>query len=190
MGPIGILCVQRTLSKGRWHGFVSGLGAVLSDLIYAVLTIFFMGLIVNFVEVHQQWLELFGTIILGIFGYYIYRSNPVRNLHKNKSGKMSYVQDFATAFLLTLSNVLIVLLYIALFAKFAFILPEHSVWQSLEGLAGIVVGAVVWWFFITSIVSVLRRKFNIRGIRLLNQLIGIIIMLIAIVGLAMSLLAR
>jgi len=107
MGPIGILCVQRTLSKSRWHGFISGLGATLSDTIYAVITCLFMGLVVNFVETHQHTLELFGSIVLGIFGYYIFQSNPVRNLRKNKENKLSFAQDFVTAFLLTFSNVLI-----------------------------------------------------------------------------------
>ena len=76
MGPIGMLCVQRTLSKSRWHGFVSGLGATLSDMIYAAVTCLFMGLVVNFVEAHQQWIELTGSVVLGVFGYYIYKSNP------------------------------------------------------------------------------------------------------------------
>ena len=53
MGPIGMLCIQRTLNKGRWHGFVTGLGAALSDVIYAALTCLGMGVVVNFVEANQ-----------------------------------------------------------------------------------------------------------------------------------------
>lgn len=186
MGPIGILCIQRTLSKGRWHGFVSGLGAALSDVIYAALTVFFMGLVINFIEVHQQYLEIFGSIVLGIFGYFIFRNNPVKNLHKSQSTKRTYLQDFATAFLLTFSNILIVFLYIGLFAQFTFILPSHSVLQSLEGLSGIALGAILWWFVITYIVSKLRRWFNIRGVRLLNQIVGSIIMVLSVIGVVIS----
>ena len=68
MGPIGMLCIQRTLSEGRWHGFVSGLGAALSDVIYAAVTALSMGLVVNFVEAHQKPLEVFGSLVLGAFG--------------------------------------------------------------------------------------------------------------------------
>ena len=128
MGPIGMLCIQRTLNKGRWHGFVTGLGAALSDVIYAALTCLGMGVVVNFVEANQAPLQLIGSIVLGIFGYYIFQSNPVRNLRKQREKKLSFTQDFITAFLLTFSNVLIVLLYIGLFARFGFVLPEHSVW--------------------------------------------------------------
>ncbi|MDR2921655.1 MAG: LysE family transporter [Tannerella sp.] len=186
MGPVGILCIQRTLSKGRWHGFVSGLGATVSDVIYAALTIFFMGLVINFVETNQRYLEIFGSIVLGLVGYYIFRSNPVKSLQKSQSRKRTYLQDFVTAFLLTFSNVLIVLMYIALFARFTFILPTHSVWQSLEGLSGIALGAILWWFVITFIVSKLRRWFNIRGIRLLNQTVGGIILVLSVAGLIYS----
>ena len=135
MGPIGMLCIQRTLNKGRWHGFVTGLGAALSDVIYAALTCLGMGVVVNFVEANQAPLQLIGSIVLGIFGYYIFQSNPVRNLRKQREKKLSFTQDFITAFLLTFSNVLIVLLYIGLFARFGFVLPEHSVLMLSGGIA-------------------------------------------------------
>ena len=88
MGPIGMLCIQRTLNKGRWHGFVTGLGAALSDVIYAALTCLGMGVVVNFVEANQAPLQLAGSIVLGIFGYYIFQSNPVRNLKKQRGEKI------------------------------------------------------------------------------------------------------
>jgi threonine/homoserine/homoserine lactone efflux protein len=186
MGPSGILCIQRTLSKSRWHGFVSGLGATLSDMIYAVITCLFMGLIVNFVETHLYWLQLWGSIVLGIFGLYIFRSNPVKSLRKKREAKMSFAHDFVTAFLLTFSNILIVLLYIALFARLSFILPDHSVWQILDGLCGIALGAALWWFVLTSLVAKMRRWFNIRSIRVLNRISGGIIIALALIGIFQS----
>ena len=143
MGPIGMLCIQRTLNKGRWHGFVTGLGAALSDVIYAALTCLGMGVVVNFVEANQAPLQLIGSIVLGIFGYYIFQSNPTRNLKKHREKKLSFTQDFITAFLLTFSNVLIVLLYIGLFARFGFVLPEHSFWLLVLGIVCIGLGAVL-----------------------------------------------
>ena len=143
MGPIGMLCIQRTLSKGRWHGFITGLGAALSDIIYAALTCLCMGMVVSFVEANQRPLQLLGSIVLALFGVYLFRSNPVRNLRKRKEKKLSFTQDFITAFLFTFSNMLIVLLYIGLFARFGFVLPEHSVWMILAGIGGIGIGAIV-----------------------------------------------
>lgn len=183
MGPVGMLCIQRTLSKGRWHGFVTGLGAMVSDIIYAMLTSLGMGVVVNFVEANQAPLQLVGSLVLSVFGYYIYQSNPVKNLRKQKERKLSFTQDFITAFLLTFSNVLIVLLYIGLFARFGFILPDHSLGMIIGGIICIGIGAISWWLFITYIVSKLRKWFNVRGIWLMNRIVGsTIIILSSIIG--------
>ncbi len=182
MGPIGMLCVQRTLSEGRWHGFVSGLGAALSDVIYAAITALSMGLVVNFVEAHQRPLQIFGSLVLGAFGYYIFQANPVKRLRKNNASRLSLVQDFISAFLLTLSNVLIIFLYIGLFARFSFVFTA-GVWDVPIGLFGIATGAILWWFVISYIVSRLRQWFNIRSLSILNRIVGAVIIVLAAVGL-------
>lgn len=182
MGPVGMLCIQRTLSEGRWHGFVTGLGAMVSDIIYAMLTSLGMGVVVNFVEANQAPLQLAGSLVLSVFGYYIYQSNPVKNLRKQKERKLSFTQDFITAFLLTFSNVLIVLLYIGLFARFGFILPDHSLGMIIGGIICIGIGAISWWLFITYIVSKLRKWFNVRGIWLMNRIVGSTIIILSIIG--------
>lgn len=183
MGPIGILCIQRTLSKGRLHGLATGLGAMISDIIYAAITGLGMGVIINFIEANEAPLQLFGSIILGVFGYYLYQSNPTKNLRKQGDRKLSYTQDFLTAFLLTFSNVFIVFLFIALFARFGFILPEHSIWVSLAGICGIGIGAALWWTTITYMVSKLKKWFNIRNIWIFNRVVGVIIILVSSIGL-------
>ena len=182
MGPIGMLCVQRTLSKGQLSGFVSGLGAALSDLIYATGTSLFVGLLVNFVQAHERPLQIFGSIIMLLFGYYIFRINPADNLQYNREQKQTLVQDFVTAFFLTFSNVLIVILFIGLFAQYGFVLPEHSIRMTVFGLVGIFIGAVCWWFLITFAVSLMRKWFNISGLRVLNRVMGAIIMVLAVIG--------
>ncbi len=189
MGPIGILCIQRTLSKGRLHGLASGIGAMLSDIIYAFITSLGMGMIVNFIEANESPLQIFGSIILGLFGYYIFQSNPTKSLRKQKDKKLSYTQDALTAFLLTLSNMFIVLLYIALFARFGFVLPEHSIWMTLCGIGGIGIGALLWWTCITYLVSKLKKWLNIRSIWIFNKIVGIIIILVSVIGLLSSIFA-
>lgn len=182
MGPIGILCIQRTLNKGRWHGFITGLGAALSDIIYAVLTSLGMGMVINFIEAHEAPLQFGGSIVLALFGYYIYKSNPSKSLQKQKEGKISYTQDFVTAFLLTFSNVFIILLYIGLFARFGFVLPEHSFFLMAGGIACIGAGAILWWFMITYFVAKLKTKFNVRGLWIFNRVIGSILIVVSIFG--------
>ena len=186
MGPIGMLCIQRTLSKGQLSGFISGIGAALSDLIYAAGTGLFMGLVVNFVEAHHRSLQIFGSIVLAVFGYYIYRNNPVKNLKRNPEAKQTLVQDFITSFFITFSNVLIVFLFIGLYARFGLVLPEHSLQMTVSGLVGVFLGAVLWWFFITFLVSLMRRWLNIRSLKILNRIVGLVIISLAIFGLVSS----
>ncbi|MDR1980150.1 MAG: LysE family translocator [Tannerellaceae bacterium] len=182
MGPVGMLCIQRTLSKGRWHGFITGLGATLSDIIYATVTCLGMGVVVNFVEANYAVLQLAGSLVLGLFGYYIYQTNPTKSLKKQREKKMSYTQDFITAFLLTFSNVLVVLLFIGLFARFGFVLPEYSVWMLIGGIICIGLGAILWWFGITYIVYKMKVWFNVRGIWVLNRIVGSVIISLSVIG--------
>jgi threonine/homoserine/homoserine lactone efflux protein len=182
-----MLCIQRTLAKGRWSGFVSGVGAAFSDLIYAIITSLFLGLVVDFVEAHQRPLQIFGNIVIAVFGYFIFRNNPAKSLQQNQERKQTPVQDFVTAFLLTLSNVLIIFLYIGLYARFGFVLPEHSLREAFAGLIGVFAGALSWWLFITFIVSLFRRWFNIRGLKVMNRIVGSVILVLAIAGLISSL---
>jgi threonine/homoserine/homoserine lactone efflux protein len=99
----------------------------------------------------------------------------------------SIAQDFVTAFLLTFSNVLIVFLYLGLFARFSFISSLRSIWETFLGIIGIVIGASLWWFLLTTAISLLRRWFTLRSLRLLNRIVGGIIILLSLIGLFLSL---
>ena len=182
LGPVGVLCIQRTLSKGRWYGFFTGIGAALSDLFYASVTCLGMGFVVNFIETNHFYLQLIGSIVLGLFGWYTFMYNPVAKLKNQRENKISYTQDLVTGFLLCFSNVLIVLLYIGLFAHFNFVLSEYSVWMLTGGILIIGTGAIIWWFGITYAISKIKKWFNIRDIWMLNRIVGTIIMVLAVAG--------
>jgi threonine/homoserine/homoserine lactone efflux protein len=182
LGPVGMLCIQRTLSKGRWHGFCTGIGAMLSDMVYAAVTCLGMGFMVGFIETNQAVLQLAGSVVLGAFGYYTYRNNPVKELKKQREKKISYTYDCVTGFLLTFSNVLIVLLYIGLFARFGFVASDYSMWMLMGGIACIGLGAIIWWFGITYFISKIKKWFNIRDIWILNRIVGTVIFVLAAVG--------
>ena len=87
LGPVGVLCIQRTLNKGRWYGFVTGLGASLSDIAYALLTGYGMSFIFDFISANQFYLQLLGSIVLFVFGVYTFRSNPVNSLRPASPSK-------------------------------------------------------------------------------------------------------
>ncbi len=186
MGPVGVLCLQRTINKGRWYGFVTGCGAALSDLFYALITGYGMSFVFDYVSNNIFYLQLFGSILLLVFGFYTFSSNPVRALRAPSGKKGSYLHNFLTAFLVTLSNPLIILLFIGLFARFAFVEVGELVSNTVTGYISIVAGALLWWFLLTTGVSKVRSQFNLRGIWMLNRAIGVIVIIVALVGLVIT----
>lgn len=187
LGPIGMLCVQRTLNHGRKHGIVTGLGATTSDLIYILISIFFLSVVVDVVEENRQILQLVGSILVVGFGIWIMRSNPVKHPTIKESSQSNLVGDYLSSFMLTLSNPLIIFVLIALFTRFEFVSRESSITLTIVGILFVLIGATSWWLIITYFVSHFRKNINIRGLKLINLFIGGVIILIGIVGIIFSL---
>lgn len=183
MGPIGLLCIQRTLNKGPWHGFFSGIGAAFSDLIYAAITAIGLGFVIDFITDYQSFLQIIGSLLLLFYGVYVFLTNPSKNLQKPRDGRRtSYSHDTITAFFLTLSNPLIIFLFIALFARFHFIEPTDKLFSILTGLCGVIIGALSWWAVITFLVGKLRKVINVRGLWILNKIVGSAIVVLSVAG--------
>lgn len=183
VGPIGILCIQRTLNGGRGHGISTALGATASDLLYAVVAAFSMSMVVDFIDSHRFILQVAGTIIIFFFGLYTYVTNPVSKLKKMRGGNQNYLQDFISSFLLTVTNPLVVFLFIALFAKYSYITDETTFGDSILGIVCIMLGACFWWTLLVGIVNYFRDRFNMRGLYVINKGTGFLLMLIAVFSL-------
>ncbi|MDE6715130.1 MAG: LysE family transporter [Muribaculaceae bacterium] len=188
MGPIGVLCIRRTLNSGRWSGFFTGLGASFSDIIYCLLTGLGLSFIIDFVTANQNILQILGSVVLLIFAYYLIKHIPKKEIHRPRSSrkKISCTQDFITGFFFTLSNPLIIFLIIGLFARFNFLDTELNLYYSIIGFISIMLGAIMWWFVITLFVDAVRNRFNTRTMVIINRTIGIIILIMALVGLVMG----
>lgn len=183
MGPVGVLTIQRTLNKGRWYGFATGVGAALSDLIYAVATGLGMSFVMDFVERPTTilYLKLLGSILLFCFGAYTYHTRPAPP-HKLSGKRGSLWHNMFTGFAITVSNPLIIFLFLALFARFGFVVPDHPAEQAI-GYAGVLTGALVWWFILTTALNRLGSRFDMSTISLLNRLLGLLVMVASVVGL-------
>ena len=183
MGPVGVLCIQRTLNKGRWYGFITGIGACVSDFVYALFTGFGMSFVMDFIQNERSrfLLQISGSIVLLLFGLYCYRSDPTKKIHKSaKPSKGSLAHNGITAFIVTALNPLIIFLFIFLFAQFAFIVPNHPLEMSV-GYVSIVAGALLWWFGLTWLVDKVRGKFDDNGILIINRVVGSIVIIFSIV---------
>ncbi len=180
MGPVGILCVQRTLNKGRWFGFATGVGAALSDIIYALVTGFGLSFVVDIIEDVRIafWIKVIGSVLLFLFGLYTFRTNPVDKVKPVSHNKGSLIHNFVTGFFVTFSNPLIIFLFVAMFGQFTFILNDNPVPQAI-GYIFIIVGALGWWFLLTWLIDKVRNQFNVRGIWMINRVIGMVVMIVS-----------
>jgi len=188
LGPIGMLTIQRTLNRGQRYGIATGLGATTSDLIYTIITLFFLSFVLDFIEEHRFVIELVGSLIVAFFGWYIYKSNPATQPKPNETTKHSLFGDFVTSFGLTFSNPLVLFVLIALFARFQFIGNKTTLFVSICGILSILGGALLWWNLLTILVSKFKNKLNMRELKLINQVTGMIILIIGGVGLILTLL--
>ena len=182
MGPVGILTVRRTLNKGHWYGLATGIGAALSDIIYAVLTVLGMSVVIDFIEKPSTmlYLKLGGTIMLFIFGWYTFRSKP--SIAPPSKNRGSLFHNALTGFLVTLSNPLIIFLFLALFARFEFVQPDSNT-ELFMGVVGILAGALIWWASLTCIISKVRNCFHMDTISRINRYIGVGVMIASVIGL-------
>ena len=191
MGAVGILCIQRTLSKGRWHGFATGLGAALSDLFYAIVTGIGMGVLFEFISFHFLAMQFFGGIALMLLGIYIFSKKPFRSYRKSDPPQASHlIKEFSTGFIFTLSNAFIIFLFIALFAQLGFITPRYNIPSYISGYGGILIGSVAWWFLLTALFNKLRGKITLTQLRFINYITGSIIILLSLTGIISALLER
>ena len=182
MGPIGMLCIQRTLNKGRWPAFYTGIGAAISDIIYCLLVGLGISFITDFIEQNQFALQILGGIVLIAFGVYLFRKNPTRSLKPAEETGNNFWSNLVTGFFFTFSNPLILFFIIVLFARFNFIQQEYQAYHYVAGYLSIFVGALAWWYIVTLFVNSVRNHFNVRSMWIINRIIGSVLIGMAIIG--------
>jgi threonine/homoserine/homoserine lactone efflux protein len=182
MGPVGVLCIQRTLNKGRWYGFATGVGAAASDIIYALITGFGISFVMDFVNNERNLfvLKIVGSVMLLLFGVYCYMSKPKKNLHPASNKKGTLVHNGVTAFWITFSNPLIIFIFMAAFAQFAFVRPDYP-FEMVLGYLSIILGALLWWFGLSWLIDKVRGRFDNNGIKIINRTIGIVVIIASLI---------
>jgi threonine/homoserine/homoserine lactone efflux protein len=175
LGPVGVLCIQRTLNKGRLSGFLSGMGAATVDGIFALIAALGLTFIINFIEQQRFFIQLIGGIILIIMGLMIFYKNPVKQMRKHKRGKSTPFQDFFSVFLLTLSNPVAVFLFVAALASIDIVSVESPILSTLFVVSGVFGGALLWWLILISLVDLFRKKFRLKQLWWINKIAGVLV---------------
>ncbi|MBQ2024091.1 MAG: LysE family transporter [Alistipes sp.] len=186
VGPVAVLCIQRTLSKTTRAGVFSGLGVACADTLMAIIAYFFYAMMQAQIERYSHILSIVGGIFVVIVGVFIFFQNPVPQIRRNRAGNTTLWKDFASMFGFTIANFVVVIPYIlAFFAMFGVGTASESrdvasMLTSLLMIGGFFCGACAWWTMLTLVISLFRRRFRPRHLLTINHIAGIIVGLLGI----------
>lgn len=180
LGPIGVLCIQRTLSKNHKAGFISGLGAATSDTIFASIAMFSLSFVMSFLESNLMYIKAIGGIVIIIMGVNIFLSNPLTQIRRNRKGQSSLWQDYISVFLITLANPALILIFVALFAAFSVGEDTTHFSSGITMLSGVSLGCCSWWFLLTFTINLFRSKIRPRHLLWINRIAGSVIIALGV----------
>lgn len=180
LGPIGVLCVQRTLNKGRRSGFISGMGASVADTLFSVVAGLGVVYIISFVRENQFWIQLGGGLIIIFLGIHIFYTNPVRQIKMQRLNRNRLSQDFLSVFFLTISNPMAIFFFLAIFAGIKVASGPIQINRLSLLTLGVLAGSASWWFLLSGFVNFWRHRFRLRIIWWLNKVAGVIIFLLGL----------
>jgi threonine/homoserine/homoserine lactone efflux protein len=174
VGPIGVLCIRRTLAEGRVSGLVSGLGAATADALYGCIAGFGLTLISRILVRQQMWLRLVGGAFLCYLGLKTFLAHSAQE-RVSTAGK-GLLGAYASTLMLTLTNPMTILSFAAIFAGLGLAGDSGGYGSAGVMVLGVFIGSALWWLFLSGTVGLFRKRITPQGLRWINRISGIIIM--------------
>lgn len=173
VGPIGVLCIRRTLAEGRAAGFVSGLGAATADAIYGSIAGFGLTFISGFLVDQQAWISLIGGLFLCYLGVRAFFAETAEETDSERGRGL--LSAYSSTFLLTLTNPMTILAFAAIFAGLGVADTGRDYASAAVLVLGVFCGSVLWWFALSTIAGLFRERFDLRALRWVNRASGVIV---------------
>ncbi|HME44465.1 MAG TPA: LysE family transporter [Syntrophorhabdales bacterium] len=180
VGPIGLLCINRSLTEGRVRGFVSGLGAATADMVFCIIAGFGFTFVSRFLDEQAVWISFVGACGLLFLGLRIFFSKPEEKSCANTGGDLAHI--YLSTFALTLINPVTILFFVAVFTSLGVTLSREDYPSLTLLIVGVLAGAVLWWFLLTGCVSLLHRRLTQKTIRWVNRISGTIVMVLGLLA--------
>ncbi len=174
VGPIGVLCIRRTLAEGRLAGLLTGLGAATADAVYGAIAAFGLTFIASFLVHQQNLLALVGGGFLCYLGVRTFLAVPTEAA--SDAGSKSLLGMYASTFFLTLTNPLTILSFAAIYAGLGLAANTGSYLSAVLVVLGVFLGSAGWWLLLSGIVSIFRSRITPRALRWINRISGLIIL--------------
>jgi len=181
VGPIGILCIRRTLTEGRASGFFSGLGAATADAIYGCIAGFGLTFISSFIVSQQIWLRLIGGIFLFYLGVKTFLAKPPEE--KDENGKTNLPGAYISTFFLTITNPMTIIAFGAVFASLGLAGTGGNYLSAGILVMGVFAGSALWWLILSGGVTLFREKFDNDKLMWVNRISGSIIIIFGLFAL-------
>ncbi len=175
VGPVAVLCIQRTMNKGALSGFITGAGAAFADIVYSIIAGFSITLIKDFLTDNQAIIRIVASIFLLFIAYRIFFSNPAKQLRKLRREGNKFFSDFATSFLLTVSNPLTIGAFGLLYSEFDMVDSSTSSIEVIVMVVSVVAGALLWWLSLVGIVSIFKKRISLRNLVTVNKVTSVLI---------------
>lgn len=172
IGPIGVLCMRRTLARGRVAGLVSGLGAATADATYGGIAGFGVTYLSTLLVSQQVPIRLVGGAFLLFLGVRTFLSVP-GILHRESEGRLA--ADYFSTLALTLSNPVTIVAFAAIFAGLGVTGQSGDYTEAAFLVTGVFAGSALWWVILSSVVSAFRRALDVDRMRLVNRISGLVI---------------
>jgi threonine/homoserine/homoserine lactone efflux protein len=182
VGPIGVLCIRRTLAQGRAAGLVSGLGAASADALYGCIAGFGLTFISSLLISQQIWLKLIGGAFLCYLGIRTLLAPPAERAAATAG--MGLLGAYTSTFLLTLTNPTTILSFIAVFAGLGLASMGGDYAAAALLVLGVFAGSALWWLLLSGGVGLLRARFDTRAMRWVNRISGGVITIFGVLALA------
>lgn len=182
VGPIGVLCIRRTLASGRLIGFVSGLGAAAADTLYGCVAAFGLTMVSGLLVRHQLWLHLIGGLFLLYLGVKTFTATPAdRAAAATGEGAWG---AFLSTFALTITNPMTILSFAAVFAGLGLSQARGGALDAGLMVLGVFAGSALWWWILAFGTGCFGAKVDAVVMRRINRVSGGIILLFAAAALA------
>lgn len=181
VGPMSILCIQRTLDKGQLYGLVSGIGIATADGVYGSIAAFGLTAITSFLVNLQGWIRIIGGLFLIYLGVRTLLTRPAERAASAKAN--NFVGAYSSTLVLTLTNPLTILSFIAIFAGIGVGGASANYLSASTVVLGVFLGSTLWWCFLTGSISLLRSRFTPRWLLWINRVSGAIITLFGLFAL-------
>jgi len=181
VGPIGLLCIQRTLSHGRISGFVSGIGAATADAIYGVIAGFGLTFLSGFLVAQQFGLRLVGGFFMCFLGIRTAIKRP--SLISDQGDSKGLPGNYLTAFILTLTNPMTIFSFAGIFAALGLTQNQGDPSSAMILVLGVFSGSATWWLILSQGVGYFRSKISLQWMLRINLLAGSVILIFGILAL-------